>query len=611
MRAWTLAALALLPTPARADDAVRATEAERARLLDHRWPLPAPVEGARRKADETGDYDLQSVAIELDGGGPGELPTEARFEVSLIASRPLEGALVLLAAFFEPEAVRSPEGDLLEFRRDPGSGELLVGLARRVDAGEVVRFTIEAPFSPSCADASACVTGAALRHVVEYGWYPMSGEFPLGDRFTVDLTISAPGGEAPSGIGLRVSERAEGDRRVVRFATEQRTTLVALAQGPYVAHRVDDGPAPIELLVPSTAAGNGAPMGALAADAMRAFETMFGPYPFGRLAVTPIDDAAGVGIGPQANIFLREREWATSPEEARYDIVRRVASHEIGHQWFANLVAIADTRDLWLSEGFAEFAATRYSERLTGTDAHFRTNYWAYLQRVPAVGDAPLWSTDAFDGPYRFEIAYQKGSAVLEQLRRRLGGDVFDAVMAAYVEAFAGQIATTPELVDFWQSATGASLRPFFDQWVFGEGHPELRLSAAPARGASDAIALRIEGAGAFAGPLPLRLHLADGAVDTVSVALEDGPDYRLRAGPVQWIEVDPDLTMFRRVRPDPAGDVDLSGVVDGMDLLDVHFAQGREAPDPAWDDRVDVNRDGAVDAFDARAVREQFGAGW
>jgi hypothetical protein len=612
VRAAVLATLALLAPAARADESVRAAEAERARLLDHRWPLPVPVEGARLKADDTGDYDLQAVAIELEGGAPGGLPVDARFEVSMVARRRLEGAVVLLAAFFEPVAVRSAEGEALEFRRDPGSGELLVSLPRAFDAQEVVRLTIEAPFTPACADASGCRAEGALRHVVEYGWYPMSGEFPLGDRFGVELTVSAPGDETPSAMGLRVSDRVEGPRRVVRFATEQRTTLVAYAQGPYVTRLVDGGPAPVELLVPPAAADGGEPMGALAVDAMRAFEALFGPYPFRRLAVTPIDDAAGVGIGPQANIFLREREWATSPRDPRYEVVRRVASHEIAHQYFANHVGIADSRDLWLSEGFAEFAATHYSERLTGTDEHFRTNYWAYLQRVPAVGDSPLWSTDTFDGPYRFEIAYQKGGAVLELLRRRLGAGEFDRVMAAYVAAFAGGIATTPELVDFWVANAGEPLRAFFDEWVFGEGHPELRVSAAPARGANDAVSLRIAAApDRFSGPVPLRMHLADGSTDTVTVRLEDGPEYRLRAGPVQWIEVDPALTLFRRVRPDPAGDVDLSGVVDGMDLLDVYFAQGRESPDPAWDDRVDVNRDGAVDAFDLRAVREAFGEGW
>ena len=63
-----------------------------------------------------------------------------------------------------------------------------------------------------------------------------------------------------------------------------------------------------------------------------------------------------------------------------------------------------------------------------------------------------------------------------------------------------------------------------------------------------------------------------------------------------------------------------LDGVVDGMDLLDVRFAEGRQAiefgpagerPNPNWDDRLDADRYVRVDRRDADRVIEQFGVGW
>jgi aminopeptidase N len=599
---------------AHADEAVRRLEAERARLLDHAPPL-ARSDDARHKADDTGDYDLTRVAITLDGGDVVAMPAEARFDVTLTAMRPLDGAVVLLAADFEPDAVRDADGNPLRFRHDPSSGELLISLPMPVGPGRELTLSIDAPFTPACARASGCITGAALRHVVEYGWYPLDAQFPTTDRFDLEMTISVAAGDVPSAAGQKLSDAANDGRRVARFRSEQPTTLAAFEIGPYTLRAADGGPAPIELYAPPAAARRGAPLGQLAADALRYHQTLYGPYPFDRLALTGIDDAANVGLGTQADVLLREQEWATVEDPQRADLVRRVASHEIAHQWFANLVAVAESRELWLSEAFAEFAATRYSERVTGTDDHARTNYWAYVQGVQPLGDVPLWSDELPDGPYRFTIGYQKGSYVLQMLRKKLGDRVFDETMSAYVRAFAGQIVTTPELVDFWEETSGVPLRDFFDRWVFHAGFPILHVQATPARGPNDPVVVRLtvddQGKGAFTGPLPLRLHRGDGSSDDVTATLERTGDQRFSAGPVQWVEVDPDLTIFRHVRPDPSADVDLSGVVDGLDLLDVTAAQGREAPDPHWDDRVDTNGDDVIDAHDVAAVRDQFGRGW
>ena len=56
---------------------------------------------------------------------------------------------------------------------------------------------------------------------------------------------------------------------------------------------------------------------------------------------------------------------------------------------------------------------------------------------------------------------------------------------------------------------------------------------------------------------------------------------------------------------------MNLTGVVDGMDFLDVLGAAGIAVPDPRWDDRLDVNGDAVIDALDAAAIAEALGQGW
>lgn len=611
-------ALAAVAPSARGDEELRRIEQRRALLLQHRLPL-APAAGAgRRKPDDTGDYDLEAVDIALDGGGPGEMPASARFEVTVVAMRPLDGALVLLAPFFEPLAVRRPDGRGLEFRHAPETGELLVALDAPVRAGERVRVVVDAAFTPACPEPSGCITDDLLRHVAEPGWYPLSAQFPLSDRFRVSLRVGTAVDEVASGAGERLGEEVEGDRRFAAFRSEIPTVLTAFAIGEYRMERLGGGPGDatvVELFAPPDTPGGGRRLGEIALDVTGFYAELLGPFPFRRLGVTAISDLAGAGIGPQANVLIPDTLWRIPGDRPEFDLVRRVVAHEIGHQYFFNLVAVSETADAWLSEGFAEYVATRYSERVTGRPDHARLNYWGYVLGVPPIADVALWDEDVAASPHYFEIVYQKGSAVLDLLRRRLGGAAFDRALAAYVEAFADEIATTPELERFLAEYTGERLDTFFEQWVYRAGFPTLRVRAAPARRDGDPVVLSIEQVesrhGPFAGPLPIRAHYADGSTEMTTVRLEDGGDRTLGVGPAQWVEIDPELTLFRQVRPEPTADVNLSGVVDGMDLLDVYFARGREAPDPAWDDRVDVNGDLVVDRFDLAAVREQLGRGW
>ena len=108
---------------------------------------------------------------------------------------------------------------------------------------------------------------------------------------------------------------------------------------------------------------------------------------------------------------------------------------------------------------------------------------------------------------------------------------------------------------------------------------------------------------------MPVVLHR--GVADPIASEVSLGAgSFTFRDEQAQWLEIDPELTFFRRIRPEPAGDVNLSGVVDGMDLLDVVAAQGA-IPGAMWADRLDVNDDQLVDERDVELLPRQFGEGW
>ncbi len=71
---------------------------------------------------------------------------------------------------------------------------------------------------------------------------------------------------------------------------------------------------------------------------------------------------------------------------------------------------------------------------------------------------------------------YNKGALVLHMIHFLLGEEGWSKGIHAYVERFAGQTVTTADLQDSLEKATGVSLGAVFDQYVYGAGHPELKV---------------------------------------------------------------------------------------------------------------------------------------
>jgi aminopeptidase N len=157
-----------------------------------------------------------------------------------------------------------------------------------------------------------------------------------------------------------------------------------------------------------------------------------------------------------------------------------LVAHELAHQWFGDYLTCKDWSHAWLNESFATYFDPLFKRNDKGEDEFLyalRTNADAYFQedkdhyRRSIVTKVYKRPTDLFD-----RHLYEKGSLVLHMLHRELGEDLFRKSIRAYVRKTAGRIVETTDLINAIEETTGRNMRRFFDQWVFGAGHPEFQI---------------------------------------------------------------------------------------------------------------------------------------
>ncbi|RNL79313.1 aminopeptidase N [Nocardioides marmorisolisilvae] len=196
------------------------------------------------------------------------------------------------------------------------------------------------------------------------------------------------------------------------------------------------------------------------------------------------DFNAGAMENPGCVTFREGLLFTTkAPRSVRVQRATTVA-HEMAHQWFGNLVTPRWWDDLWLNEAFAEYMGNRVTAEVTEfTDALVwaslvRKNWGLTADSRPSTH--PVAGTGAVDADAALQdfdgISYSKGQAVLTQLARRVGDEVFFGGVRDHFEKHAFGNATMKDLFTSWERAGAGDLTPWTDAWLRTAGLDRIEL---------------------------------------------------------------------------------------------------------------------------------------
>ena len=164
--------------------------------------------------------------------------------------------------------------------------------------------------------------------------------------------------------------------------------------------------------------------------------------------------------------------------------INPIAAHELGHQWFGDLVSPLDYRHAWLTESFATFCESIWMEcaGVSGGYLKEQSNKLARYLNVIAKSEGVL---PLYDFPRKApssnypETIYQKGAVVVGMLRYELGDSVFFTGIREYMTRHKFSSIETNDLRLVFEQTSGKDLTWFFRQWVEQPGWPILSADTA------------------------------------------------------------------------------------------------------------------------------------
>jgi aminopeptidase N len=311
-------------------------------------------------------------------------------------------------------------------------------------------------------------------------WFPCY-DFP-NDMATSEMhvTVRAPNTVIAVGELTGVDANGDGTRTYHwRQAVPHAAYLTSVVAGQYAELRDEWDGIPLTYHVPPGKEEDGRAAFRNTPEMMRLFSEKTGVrYPYAKYAQAVVQDFI---FGGMENVSATTMTDAILLDErARVDQdYDYLVAHELAHQWFGDLLTCRDWSHGWLNEGFATFFELVWQEHHNGldwyritlqqeTDLYLREASGHY--RRPIVCNTYNAPMDLFD-----RHLYEKGGIVLNMMRRELGDDLFWKAVRRYVITHRSTNVVTADLQKAVEAATGRNLDWFFDQWVYGAGHPDLK----------------------------------------------------------------------------------------------------------------------------------------
>ncbi|NTU51029.1 MAG: M1 family metallopeptidase [Candidatus Aminicenantes bacterium] len=449
----------------------------------------------------------------------------------------VDGARVLpfdLYPTLRMKRVSDDQGQDLKFiqEKEDEDADFYVMLPQGLEKGQEYALTFEYAGDEAVTDSGG--GNFTLTAGARTNWYPNSSFL---DRATYEMAFRTPKDYVMVATGQPIDEAPEGDLVVTRWKSDVPLAVAGFNYGKFKKTSVVDEKLPYTIEsyankeIPDVLKSIQQQAAALEAEGYRTettlgalntvgmmdkaraeaqvavglFSDLFGPLPYGRIAMTQ-QPYLGFGQAWPMLIYMPIVAYLDNNYKHQLGIdvtdtiFKVLAPHEVAHQWWGHIIGWKSYRDQWIGEGFAVFSAAMFAQAIYKSDLFIQ--FWkeqrqALLEknergkRPVDIGSVTMGYrlNTAKTGSVAQSMIYSKGGFILHMLRMlmwdpKTGDQRFLGMMKNMVKTHYNQNVSTQ---DFWALVErhmtpemdldgNGRMAWFFNEWVFGDLVPEYKL---------------------------------------------------------------------------------------------------------------------------------------
>lgn len=362
---------------------------------------------------------------------------------------------------------------------------MIVPLENPLDTGQEITLTMEFDLEvPTDIELNYGVLAfyegvLALAHAypvipayTQEGWNaeipPQSGDLTFNDAAFYLVTVIAPKGVTVVASGLESSPVGTDAGQVWYIASGPARDFYLAASRDYEVISQTVGEVTVNGYAPKSLSEGNQTTVDIAVRTLETFSRQFGPYPYTELdfVFTP---TLALGIEYPGAAAIAERILLGEYGDQTSAYLESTVVHEVGHQWFYNIVGNDQLDEPWLDESLTQFVTWQYYEVNFGPGAAggFESSLRSRWERVENAAIPIGQPVAAYQGREYGAIVYGRGALFFEALKDEMGAETFNTFLMDYTASFAWKIATAEGLKSLAEKHCKCNLTPLFEEWVY------------------------------------------------------------------------------------------------------------------------------------------------
>jgi aminopeptidase N len=286
-------------------------------------------------------------------------------------------------------------------------------------------------------------------------WYPVNDQ--PSDKARYDIAVTVPAGW--SGVAAGTPQGQTGNTFKYTSADPMASYLQTLAIGQFTEEQAT-GPHGLPLTYWYRKGVDDAMMAVVrkSPQLLQWLEDKFGPYPFPSAGVVLVPSNSAMETQQMITMGDKLLAAGSDPHPVEVDLL-----HEYAHHWFGDAVTPTTWKDLWLNEGFAEYAQLTYDDESKGGHgawpAKLRSTDNALRQQLGPPGSP---RADSFAE----RNVYVCPALMLAAIHAKLGDAAFYSLLTDWVKTHDDTAQDRGAFTAFAGQHSGQDLTALINAWL-------------------------------------------------------------------------------------------------------------------------------------------------